>query len=123
MKDGARLYVKGKITENDMSYDGDSNQKIYCGGNAIIPHNLDSSREFKIGGNLEAHELSLTYTNYYFGGSVKYNIAPAFKTAMNAELIYFIISLSKCNTVCLNDIIGRSSKPLCGKRQCKNRHH
>lgn len=71
MKDGARLYVKGKITANDMSYDGDSNQKIYCGGDAIIPHNLDSSREFKIGGNLEAHELSLTYTNYYFGGSVK----------------------------------------------------
>ena len=35
MKDGARLYVKGNITANDMSYDGDSNQKIYCGGNAI----------------------------------------------------------------------------------------
>ena len=75
MKDGARLYVKGNITANDMSYDGDSNQKIYCGGNAKIPHNLDSSREFKIGGDLEAHELTLTYTNsysnYYFGGSVK----------------------------------------------------
>lgn len=71
MKDGARLYVKGDITANDMSYDGDSNQKIYCGGNAVLPHNLDSTREFKIGGNLEAHELSLTYTNYYFGGSVK----------------------------------------------------
>ena len=48
--------------------------------------------------------------------AIKFNIAPAFKTAMNAELIYFIISLSKFNTVCLNDIIGCSSKPLCGKR-------
>lgn len=71
MENGARLYVKGNITANNMSYNGDSNQKIYCGGNATLPNNLDSTREYKIGGNLDSHDLSLTYSNYYFGGAVK----------------------------------------------------
>lgn len=92
MYEGARLYVKGNInvTKSDgMSYEGKSNQKIYCGGNATLPNNLDSTREYKIGGNLDTHEIYLTYTNYYFGGGVKCTKFTEEYNNMNIVLDYF----------------------------------
>ena len=92
MYEGARLYVKGNInvTKSDgMSYEGKSNQKIYCGGNATLPNNLDSTREYKIGGNLDTHEIYLTYTNYYFGGGVKCTKFTEEYSNMNIVLDYF----------------------------------
>lgn len=70
LRNNAKLYVKGKLTVS--SKDGDSEEKyqVYCGGDASLPFSFTANALIKVGGSLNAKEITVTDTNFYVGESI-----------------------------------------------------